>query len=202
MAKKLHMTWVAITRRWRKLYKGKWYSISCKQLGTPETKEASWKAANDWWERERALADAAPLTEEDLRVNAFRVWSMVQDWQQLDEASREKLADSLVGVGQYQKIKAQAEAVVASAVKATPPDRTVKAQVEAWETLLRGVCQSGQMSEGRFDAYCRNIGTFVQWIGADTAIDAIRFLGPYPALSVAHAQLRHVPERHRGTAQG
>ena len=34
---------------------------------------------------------------------------MVQDWGQLDEASREKLVDSLVGVGQYQKLKAQAE---------------------------------------------------------------------------------------------
>ena len=50
---------------------------------------------------------------------------MVQDWGQLDEASREKLVDSLVGEGQYQKIKAQAEAMVAAAVKATPPDRTV-----------------------------------------------------------------------------
>ena len=37
---------------------------------------------------------------------------MVQDWGQLDEASREKLVDSLVGVGQYQKMKVQAEQVV------------------------------------------------------------------------------------------
>ena len=29
------------------------------------------------------------------------------------------------------------------------------------------------MSEGRFDAYCRNIGKFAEWIGAQTAIDAI-----------------------------
>ena len=112
VAKKLHMTWVAGTRRWRKLYRGKWYSVSCRQLGTAETKEASWKAANEWWEEQQRLANAAPPTEADLRANAFKVWSMVQDWQQLDEASREKLVDSLVGVGQYQKITGNALQVV------------------------------------------------------------------------------------------
>ncbi len=101
------------------------------------------------------------------------VWSMVQDWGQLDETSREKLVDSLVGIGQYQKIKAQAEQVVAVTVKTIPANRTVQAQIEAWKTLLRNACQSGQMSEGRFDGYCRNIGKFATWIGPETAIDAI-----------------------------
>ena len=112
MAKKLHMTWVPGSRRWRKLYKGKWYSVSCHQLGIEESKEASWRVANEWWERERGLADAAPLSDEDRRINAFKVWSMVQDWQQLDEESREKLVDSLVGASQYRKIKARAESLV------------------------------------------------------------------------------------------
>jgi integrase len=173
MSKKLHMTWVSGSRRWRKLYKGKWYSISCRQLCTEETKEASWKVANEWWEGEQRKADSAPPTEQDLRTNALRVWSMVQDWQQLDEESREKLVDSLVGEGQYRKLKEQADSVVAQAVTVTPPDRTTKAQVESWKALLRGVCQSGQMSEGRFDAYCRNVGKFVDCIGEGTPIDAI-----------------------------
>jgi len=170
---KYHMTWVAAGRRWIKKYNGKWYAISCRKLQVPETKEASWKAANAWWEEQKRLADSAPPTEQDLRINHFRVWSMVQDWAVLDEASRERLVDTLVGAGQYQKIKAQAEQVVASTVKTTPPDRTVKAQIEAWRTLLRSVCQSGQMSEGRFDGYCRNISTFAQWIGEDAPIDTI-----------------------------
>jgi integrase len=118
------------------------------------------------------MADAAPPTEEELRVNAFKVWAMVQDWQQLDEESREKLVDAMLGTGQYQNLKTQHDAMEARR-KTTPPDRTVNAQVAAWQTLLRGVCQSGQMSEGRFDAYCRNIGNFVAWIGPETAIDAI-----------------------------
>ena len=173
MARKQLMTWVAGQRRWIKKHKGKMYSVSCKQLGRPDNKEESRESANDWWEAKQKEIEATPPTEQDLRVNAFKVWSMVQDWGQLDEASREKLVDSLVGVGQYQKLKAQAEQVVASTVKATPPDRTVQMQVETWKALLRSACQSGQMSEGRFDGYCRNIGKFTAWIGPEAAIDAI-----------------------------
>src|SRR5579862_5917863 len=105
----LQMTWVASGRRWTKKYRGKWYAVSCRKLGTPATKDASWRAANDWWTNQQQSIDNAPPAEEDLRANAFRVWSMVQDWNILDEDSRERLVDSLVGAGQYQKIKAQAD---------------------------------------------------------------------------------------------
>ena len=60
MAKRYSMTWKPETGRWRKMHRGKWYSVSCKQLGVPETKEASWRAANAWWETQQALADIPP----------------------------------------------------------------------------------------------------------------------------------------------
>ncbi len=192
----LHMTWSADGRRWMKKYKGKWYAVSCRKLGVPETKEASWKAANAWWEAKQAEVDAAPPTEAERQTNAFRVWWMVQDWANLDEESREKLVDSLVGTGQYRKIKEQADAAVSAAATATPPARAVRAQVEAWQTLLRGVCQSGQMSEGRFDAYCRNVGNFVAWIGPETPIDAIdeaKLEGFFNHLSIQVAAKKYSP---------
>ena len=173
MARKYQMTWQPSTRRWIKKYRGKMYTVSCRQLGCRETKEESTAAANAWWQVKLKEIEAAPPTEEDRRATAFKVWDMVQDWQQIDEASREKLVDSLVGEGQYQAIKAQAEAMVETAIKIAPPDRTVKGQVETWKDLLRAACQSGQMSEGRYDAYCRKIRPFADWIGPETAIDAI-----------------------------
>ena len=173
MARKYEMTWQASTRRWFKKHRGNMYTVSCRQLGCRETKEESTAAANAWWGAKLKEIESAPPTEEDLRANAFKVWNMVQNWQQIDEASREKLVDSLVGEGQYRTIKAQAEAMVESAAKVTPRDRTVKAQVETWTKLLRSACQSGQMSEGRYDAYCRKIRPFAAWIGPDTSIDAI-----------------------------
>lgn len=168
-----HMTWVAGGRRWTKKYKDKWYAISCRKLGVPGSKDASWKAANAWWEEQQRLADAAPPTPNDVQANAVKVWTLVQEWQQLDDASREQLVDALVGQGQYRKLKEKAETIVEEAALPAQPERTIRAQVEGWKNLLRSVCLSGQMSEGRYDAYCRNIATFVSWIGPDTAIDAI-----------------------------
>src|SRR5579885_1682636 len=130
MARRLLMTWIPGSRRWIKKHKGKMYAVSCKQLDCPESKDESAAAANKWWENKQKEIESAPPTEEDLKANAFKVWSMVQDWHSLDEASREKIVDSLVGNGQYQKIKVQAEAMIESAARATPPERTIKAQVE------------------------------------------------------------------------
>ncbi len=70
-------------------------------------------------------------------------------------------------------IKTQAEAMVEAAKKATPADRTMAAQVDSWKNLLRAACQSGPMSEGCYDAYCRKIRPFAEWIGPQSAIDAI-----------------------------
>jgi integrase len=172
----LHMTWVPSGRRWTKKYKGTWYAISCKKLKAPETKEGSWKAANAWWEaKQKEIDDAppAPPSEQEVKINAFKVWSMVEDWKQLDEASRERLVDALVGAGQYQRFMAQAQQMDEAAAEATPPDRTIGAQRDAWVKFLRGVCSAGQMSEGRYDAYVRNVGVFVRWAGPQTPIDAI-----------------------------
>ena len=142
-------------------------------MGLSRARTPASRRANTWWEAKQKEIDTAPPTEEELKANAIRVWTMVQDWKVLDEESRERLVDSLVGEGQYQKIKAQADAMVASATPATPPDRPVDAQVGEVGKLLRGVCESGQMSEGRYDAYGRNIKIFVDWIGEQTAIDVI-----------------------------
>lgn len=43
------MSWVAHQRRWTKQYRGKTFSVSCRQLKCEPTKEASRVAANDWW---------------------------------------------------------------------------------------------------------------------------------------------------------
>ena len=170
MAKRYSMTWKPETGRWRKMHRGKWYSVSCKQLGVPETKEASWRAANAWWEQQQELADIPP--EDDRLVRATRISRLVQDFARLDDDGRREAVEALLGAGAYDSLKSQRDAVLAS-MTAPSPERTVGAQVEAWKTLLRGVTQSGQMSEGRFDAYCRNIRTFVNWVGPESSIDAI-----------------------------
>src|SRR5262245_34019757 len=132
MARKPLMTWVASQRRWIKKHRGKMYAVSCTQLGCGESRVGSAAAANAWWDARLNEIEAAPPSEEDRRANAFKVWSMVQDWGQFAEEDRERLVDSMVGEGQYRQIKAQALAMVETAAKPTPTDRTVAAQAEAW----------------------------------------------------------------------
>ena len=68
MARKLHMTWIPSGRRWIKKFKGKMYAVSCRQLGTDETKDASALAANAWWEAKEAELESAPPTRAPLKT--------------------------------------------------------------------------------------------------------------------------------------
>ena len=58
MPAKTDLTWEQATRRWKKVYKGRSYTISCKALNVPPTKMESYQAANAWWAAKRAEIDS------------------------------------------------------------------------------------------------------------------------------------------------
>jgi hypothetical protein len=63
MPRQFSMTWVPARKGWMKWHKGKMYSVSCCQLGTEGTKDASYQEANVWWqekERELSTSDRIP----------------------------------------------------------------------------------------------------------------------------------------------
>src|SRR5690349_3764482 len=64
MPRQLHMTYVPAQKRWTKKYRGSTYSVSCKQLGCEPSREASWLAANQWWEKKQGEIDARLLAAE------------------------------------------------------------------------------------------------------------------------------------------
>lgn len=51
------MTWQSRQRRWIKKHRGKQYVVSCRQLGTAATKDASLQAANEWWKQRQKELD-------------------------------------------------------------------------------------------------------------------------------------------------
>src|SRR5579875_2203227 len=57
MGLKTDMTWEKAKFRWRKMYRGKVYTVSCEALGVPSTKEASYQAANAWWKEKKIELD-------------------------------------------------------------------------------------------------------------------------------------------------
>src|SRR4051812_9884222 len=92
MARKLEMTWNAKRRGWLKHYRGRIYNVSCRQLGVEPTKRASGEAANGWWVRKKLEVDAHPeqeLADEARQAEgAFRVWSLLRDFDRLDSATK------------------------------------------------------------------------------------------------------------------
>jgi hypothetical protein len=73
MPRLVEMTWVRSMKRWSKMYRGVRYLISCRQLGTAETEEASVAAANEWWRAKKAEVDGrkvgpVPGSEEAARA--------------------------------------------------------------------------------------------------------------------------------------
>ena len=73
------MSWEPKPRRWKKIYKGKAYTISCTQLGVDETKEASYKAANEWWTKKRVELDQDLPPREDYG-GALDMLELRRDW--------------------------------------------------------------------------------------------------------------------------
>src|SRR5262249_51180759 len=59
MARAYHMSWDGPRGRWVKMYKGQRYTVACSVLGVPAAKDASYQAANRWWEAKKAEIDAA-----------------------------------------------------------------------------------------------------------------------------------------------
>lgn len=59
MATVERMSWLATQKRWQRKYRGRTYRVSPRQLGCPATRSGSRDAANQWWERTEADADAA-----------------------------------------------------------------------------------------------------------------------------------------------
>lgn len=170
MARRYLMTWKPGEARWRKMHRGQWFAVSCRDLGVAPTKEASWRAANQWWELEKAKADSPTEATDEARARMVKVLSV--DHPEMSTEDREAVVDAIAGEGAFRRLMATAESIVGSAKNPTP-ERTVASRVNAWRTLLHGSCQAGQLSEARFDSYSRDIETFARWVGRESQIDSI-----------------------------
>jgi hypothetical protein len=80
------MTWEPVPRRWRKMYRGEVYTVSCRELDAPETKDGSRGQANEWWTAKRAELDARPKPVKPIlhpiiraEMEERRVWAQDND---------------------------------------------------------------------------------------------------------------------------
>src|SRR5262245_43686623 len=109
MPKKFLMTWKPGDRRWRKMHRGVVYTVSCRQLRVAETKEASWRAANAWWQAKLAEVLAGP--EDPALVRSRKAEALLREFRKLGDADRRLLVDELLGTGSYDRARADAARV-------------------------------------------------------------------------------------------
>lgn len=150
------MTWEHRKARWRKIYQGKLYTISCYRLGVPPTKEESYKAANAWWLAKKTEIDGTQAASHFIReLEKRRDWcrlqgeaghaadyeaaiSEVRGWRAEDvqvDAAQQQI--SLPPSEVWQRIAVPSPEVWQDRIErdrpeSIPEDRTVRGQAERW----------------------------------------------------------------------
>jgi len=92
------MSWVAGQSRWTKQYRGKTYSVSCRQLSATPSKEASAAQANAWWEQKQAelTARSCPVIEKAITSHRDVLrWFDTHNAKDSDQSFRELMAGRL-----------------------------------------------------------------------------------------------------------
>jgi integrase len=149
------MTWEPKTRRWTRMHKGKRFWVSCRQLGTAETKADSLRAANAWWTAKQAELDTAdkpaprtPLPLEDVAGAslASRGYSLGAIAKIIE---RDFVAESLRRLNLSPDVRRAVESLFAES-DAEPQSETVEGviQTEISELLAAVVAKNKPMPDG------------------------------------------------------
>jgi integrase len=193
------MTWIPGRRGWMKEYKHKKYAVSCRQLGTPETKEGSYQAANDWWAAKRAEVDGyaprpvLPGSPEAVQL-LLEAWAggPVRTIEEVagvlldlaanrnDVNNKQALLEGVLGPERLAQLEAHIKAV--GATPAPLPGRSIAAHAEAWHQAQQAQVAAGQLSPDRYSANRNALAHFQSFAGAHAdvdTIDAIRLQGFY-----------------------
>ena len=101
MAKAELMSWVKTEKRWVKMFKGKRFAVSPRQLGTNSTKEASQEAANNWWREKMAElsvqeSNKAPHIFQDTidTLSKKRLWALRHGEKEIVKELNERIEDA------------------------------------------------------------------------------------------------------------
>ena len=192
MARKLLMSWIGTQKRWMKMYRGHRYAISCKALGVPATKDASWQAANTWWEEKQAELDSRHEAEVAKPGTPQAIVRLLEAWKGApleDEADASltmlelmhefkdkplppEVTEAVLGVGAVRRLKEGADALI-DGPKEVEVNRTVGGQVNRWVAIQQSLAQAGRITPDRADNNRICLYHFQNFLGKPTPLEAI-----------------------------
>jgi integrase len=166
MPKAFKMTWEPRKTRWRKMYKGKTYTVSCDQLNCHGSKDASWRQANAWWEAKKKRIDNANpmewliergfLTAPAPRPGPSEASSLAQLQRMIE---RGKEAEKLLASHTPPPTSEPTAAPSPPALPTVPnPDNTVAVLIEVWKGLQKGTIARRSADSRMVDFFGRFAG--------------------------------------------
>lgn len=194
MPRQYSMTWESPKSRWRKLYRDKLYVISCKQLGVPASKEASYQAANRWWAAKRAEIDGnlpPHPNAQYLNILGQRLaWAQAHGRRDLTQSlddTIEKVRSDATGQlnGRIDPFDLPAvvldlmdhatwkERLSEENIDPIPQDQTIGAQVEVWLETQRLRVKTRKLSADRYDNVKDGIERFRAFLGSSLPVTSI-----------------------------
>lgn len=184
MPRQYQMTFVSARKGWMKYHKGKTYAVSCAQLGAPPSKEASYLAANAWWDsKQKELESAQKAKQAKVHPRSDAIVEALErhtglTFQNGEEATQtlwatllrsqgdlpNDLYEAVLGPEKFKRIVDGVGALAGGTV-AVEGERTISYQVCRWLETLQANVNTGLMSAGRWDGYSRTVKHFTSWIG-------------------------------------
>jgi integrase len=183
------MTWEGSKRRWRKMYKGKIYTVSCEALGCLATKLESYQLANQWWTAKKLEIDGRKpvyvhpviaemrqrkdwLISKGLDPSAYEAWTReVEGWQEsgdLHPSIVNGLMDSLSPSPEVWRDRIERDQP-----QPVPQDRTIGFQIGEYLKLLMAKHKAGEIGVDEYELTRGCLEVFKTWIGSDAFIDKL-----------------------------
>ena len=181
------MTWEGSKHRWRKMYKGKMYTISCEALGCPASKLESYQQANQWWKAKKTEIDG--LRPPSPFPQQVKVLELQRAWLQSKGYATEFVADIIkkIEAGEIDdpavinhfiapnEVWAQvwADRLTRDKPQPVPQDRTIGFQIKEYLDLLLTKHKAGEIGVDEYELTRGCLEVFKTWIGSDTLIDKL-----------------------------
>jgi integrase len=192
------MTWIPAQRRWTRMYRGRRYYVSARQLGTVETKESSLQAANQWWRDKQAEIDLAyraclpaprtpaplddllealdiplPQEQEGMLVKYARLNQLMELFRKVlieGQPWPERVREKLSPARTHQ-LETGAKGIRGET--ATSAERTVRAQLDAWLTKQRTLVSIGAITAAYSNNAHHCLKHFVAFLGESADVSII-----------------------------
>ena len=183
MSRLYRMTWEKARSRWRKMYKGKVYTVTPETLGVPATKDSSYQAANAWWEAKLNEFENQPNTRFDTYIRQLEEAKAAEEflpegYDPIIASIRSMAKDDTVTEEDVKPLVTVSSSDLMFGVMlnkiskkpVTSKDLTIGLWIDNFLALRMDEVNGKELSVSQFDVIRLCLDNFKKWVGDDSTI--------------------------------